>query len=209
MNSSDTNKETVFPNRTGDPSLHSWAEPSPNWFEAIQEWNWLWKVHVFGFGTIFALIAFFAVFYLIASRKTTLTRHGVHLAVMNTALFTAGFLRALILLWDPYASSSDTTDLQFLVCIISWGIATACITSSFSIMLLIFLETTKTSLGPARLKNLPCLVAITLANIFYLLVSDLLVWFHPEAKIMIFICHVTFAVWGFAVQWLESECGVI
>ena len=201
-------KETVSPNYTGDSSLRSWAEPSPNWLEAIKEWNWLWEVHIYGFGTIFVLITLFAVFYLIYSRKTTFSRQRVHLAVMNTALFTAGFLRALILFWDPYASSSDTTDLQLLVCIISWGISTACITSSFSVMLLIFLETTKISLGPARFKNLPCLMSITLANIFYLIMSDLVVWFHPRAKVMIFICHVTFAIWGLTVSIGYSVAGI-
>ena len=202
-------KETsVYPNNTGGFPLRSWAEPSPNWLEAINEWSWLWKVHVYGYGTIFALIAFVAACYLVVSHKATFTRHRVHLAVMNIALFTTGFLRALILYWDPYASRRDTTDLQLLACIISWGISTACITSSFSIMLLIFLETTKTSLGPARLKNLPCLVSITLANIFYLVLSDLVVWFHPGAKVMIFVCHVTFAVWGFAISVGYSVAGI-
>lgn len=199
MNTS-VKKETLSPNYTGDSSLRSWAEPSPNWLEAIKEWNWLWEVHIYGFGTIFVLIALFALFYLIYSRKTTFSKHRVHLAAMNIALLTAGFFRALILFWDPYASSKDTTDLQLLVCIISWGTSTACITSSFSIMLLIFLETTKISLGPARLKNLPCLMSITLANIFYLIMSDLVVWFHPQAKVMIFICHVSFAIWGLTVS---------
>ena len=208
MNST-TDKKPFFPNGTGgESSRRSWAEPSPNWLEAIKEWKWLWGVHVYGFGTIFSLITFIAIFYLVVSRKTTFTRHRVHLAVMNIALFFSGFLRALILFWDPYASSSDTTDLQLLFCIISWGISTACITSSFSITLLIFLETTKTSLGPARLKNLPCLVSITLTNIFYLLMSDIVVWFHPKAKVMIFICHVTFAVWGLAVSVGYSVAGI-
>ncbi len=206
-------KGTFSLNHTGNtvdlpPEIHSWAEPSPNWLEAIEEWNWLWEVHIYGYGTIFAVIAFAAAVYLIVSRKATFTKHRVHLAVMNIALFTTGFLRALILFWDPYASSGNTTDLQLLVCIISWGIATACLTSSFSIMLLIFLETTKTSLGPARLKNLTCLVSITLANIFYLVLSDLLVWFHPGAKVMIFICHITFAVWGLAVSIGYSVSGI-
>lgn len=199
MNTS-VQKETASPNYAGDSSLRSWAEPSPNWLEAIKEWNWLWEVHIYGFGTIFVLITVFAMLYLIYSGKTTFSRQKLHLAVMNTALFTAGVLRALILFWDAYASSNDTTDLQLLVCIISWGISTACITSSLSIMLLIFLETTNISLGPARLKNLPCLMSITLANIFYLIMSDLVVWFHPRAKVMIFICHVTFAIWGLTVS---------
>ena len=201
-------RETASPNDTGDSSPDGWAEPSPNWLEAIKEWNWLWELHVYGFGTLFVLISFFAMFYLVVSRKTTFTRHRVHLAVLNIALFTAAFFRALILFWDAYGSKSDTTDLQFLVCIISWGISTACITSSFSIMLLIFLETTKTSLGPARLKNLPFLVAITLTNIFYLVMSDLVVWFHSYTKVMIFICHVTFAIWGLAVSIGFSVAGI-
>ena len=155
-----------------DPFQRPWVEPSPNWIKALKKLKWLWELHVYGFAMLFVAVAFYSAVCLIASHKTIFTRHRVHRAVMNLALLVAGFLRSLILFWDPYASSSDTTDLQLLFCIISWGISTACITSSFSIMLLIFLETTKTSLGPARLKNLPCLLSITLVNIFYLLVSD-------------------------------------
>lgn len=73
-------------------------------------------------------------------------------------------------------------------------------TSAFSIMLLIFLETTKTRLGPPKLRNVPVLVSITFSNIVYLTVSDLIVWFYPKAKVMIFICHVTFAIWGLAIS---------
>ena len=207
MNSSNTQAK-FHSNETSDSSPRSWVEPSPNWLEAIQQWKWLWEVHVYGFGTIFVLIAFFAMICLAICRKAIFTRHRVHLALMNTALVTTGFCRSLILFWDPYASSGDTSNSQLLFCIISWGIGTACITSSFSILLLIFLETTKTSLGPARLKNLPCLMSITLANIFYLLVSDLVAWFHPEAKVMIFICHFTFATWGLAISIGYSVAGV-
>ena len=191
-----------------DPFQRPWVEPSPNWIKALKKLKWLWELHVYGFAMLFVAVAFYSAVCLIASHKTIFTRQRVHRAVMNLALLVAGFLRSLILFWDPYASSSDTTDLQLLFCIISWGISTACITSSFSIMLLIFLETTKTSLGPARLKNLPCLLSITLVNIFYLLVSDLVVWFHPEAKVMIFTCHVTFAAWGLAVSVGYSVAGI-
>lgn len=209
MNTSYKKETLAFPNYTSDSSIaRSWPEPSPTWLKAIQEWNWLWKAHIYGYGAIFALIAVFAAFYLVVSRKATFTKHRAHLAIMNISLFTSGFLRALILFWDPYGSSGNSADMQLLACIISWGIATACITSSFSIMLLIFLETTKTSLGPNRLKKLSCLVSITLANIFYLILSDLVVWFHPEAKVLIFICHVTFAVWGLAISIGYSVAGV-
>ena len=202
MSNCSRNDET---NQTRDtfstpPPPQSWVEPSPNWLEAIKEWKWLWEAHIYGFGIVFALIAFFAIIYLVVCYKFIFTKHRMHIAVMNLALIAAGSLRSLILFWDPYASSVNTSNGQLLACIISWGISSACITSSFSIVLLIFLETTKTSIGPARLKNLPFLISVTLVNILFLLVSDVLVWFHPETKWMVFICHFTFAVWGLVVS---------
>ena len=205
---SNSTKHPLPSNETSGLPPRSWVEPSPNWLEAIKAWKWLWGVHIYGFGTMFALIAFFGMICLFAGRKTIFTRQRVHIAFMNTALITTGLIRSLILFWDPYASSADTSESQLLFCIISWGTATACITASFSIMLLIFLETTKTSLGPARLKNLPFLLSITLANVIYLLVSDLVVWFHSQAKVMIFICQFTFATWGLAISVGYSIAGM-
>ena len=76
-------------------------------------------------------------------------------------------------------------------------------------MLLILVETTKISLGPERLKNLPFLITMTLVNVLYLLLSELVVWFHPEAQVMIFIClaHVAFASWGLVVSIGYSVAG--
>jgi len=98
---STTKNEQLSSNQTSDSHSQSWVEPSPNWLEAIKEWKWLWQVNVHGVGTIFALIAFFAIICLVLCRKTIFTRHRVHIAVMNTALVTTGFLRSLILFWDP------------------------------------------------------------------------------------------------------------
>ena len=98
---------------TGDNLLRKWAEPSPNWLKAIKEWNWLCKAYVYGFGGLFVLVALYTIMCFIA-----LTQHRAHRTVMNFILLVAGFLRSLILFWDTYASSNDTTDLQ-LLCIIS------------------------------------------------------------------------------------------
>ena len=177
----------------------SWPEPSPEWSSAIEEWGWMWFAHVYGFGSMFALMMLYAFFSLYRFRKTLFARQKVHLRVMNFALMAAGFGRCLALFWDPYASRESTSVIQNLFLLTSWGIATACMTSAFSIMLLIFLETTKTKLGPPKLRNLPLLVSITVANIVYLILSDLVVWFYPKAKLMIFVCHVILAIWGLAI----------
>ena len=178
---------------------HTWPEPSPEWSSAIGEWGWIWFAHIYGFGSLFVLMTLYAFASLYRFRKTLFAKQKVHLRVMNFALMTAGFGRCLALFWDPYASRESTSVIQNIVLLTSWGIATACMTSAFSIMLLIFLETTQTKLGPPKLRNLPLLVSITVANIVYLILSDLVVWFYRKAKVMIFVCHVTLAIWGLAI----------
>ena len=178
---------------------NTWPEPSPEWSSAIGEWGWIWFAHIYGFGSLFVLMTLYAFASLYRFRKTLFAKQKVHLRVMNFALMTAGFGRCLALFWDPYASRESTSVIQNIVLLTSWGIATACMTSAFSIMLLIFLETTQTKLGPPKLRNLPLLVSITVANIVYLILSDLVVWFYRKAKVMIFVCHVTLAIWGLAI----------
>ena len=177
-----------------------WPEPFPEWTTAIDDWGWTWHAHIFGFGSFFAIVTVYAFVSLCRSRKTAFTRQKIHLLSVNLGLIFAGLGRSLGLFWDPYFSSGSSSAAKNLVVLISWGVATACITSAFSIMLLIFLETTKTKLGPPKLRNLPFLISVMLANIIYLVMSDLVVWFYLEAKVMIFICHVTFAVWGLAIS---------
>ena len=176
------------------------VKPSPNWLIAKRELRWLWDAHVYGFGAIFTLVATFSVISIVCKRGAIFKKRKAHFAVMLSASAVAGFFRSIVLLWDPYVSSNNPPNSQVLFCVISWGVATACITSSFSIMLLFLGETTKTSLDPASLKNLTLLITKTLANALYLLLSELVVWFHQEAWIMIFIYHVTFASWGLVVS---------
>lgn len=187
-------------NESGPSAINVWPEPFPEWTEAIEKWGWMWAAHIYGFGSLFALLTLYAFSSLYRFRKAIFARQKVHLRVMCFTLMAAGFGRSLVLFWDPYTSSESTSAIQNLVVLTSWGIATASMTSAFSIMLLIFLETTKTRLGPPKLRNVPVLVSITFSNIVYLTVSDLTVWFYPKAKVMIFICHVTFAIWGLAIS---------
>ena len=110
MNSSNTQAK-FHSNETSDSSPRSWVEPSPNWLEAIQQWKWLWEVHVYGFGTIFVLIAFFAMICLAICRKAIFTRHRVHLALMNTALV----MNLNIIAWEKTGTCLDQCSHLFFV----------------------------------------------------------------------------------------------
>lgn len=111
----------------------AWPEPFPEWTAAIEEWGWMWFAHIYGFGSLFALMTFYAFFSLYRFRKTFFARQKVHLRVMNYSFMVAGFGRSLDLFWDPYGSRESSSVIQNLVLLTCWGIATACLTSAFSI----------------------------------------------------------------------------
>lgn len=177
-----------------------WPEPFPDWPKAIRDWGWMWPAHIFGFGILFALLTLHALYCLYRFYKTAVVRQRIHLLTVNLELFIAGLGRSLGLFRDPYFSSRSSFATQNLIILISSGVATACITSAFSIMLLIFLQTTKTKLGSPTLRNLTFLTIMTLSNIIYMVMTNLIVWFYPQTKVMIFTCHITFALWGAAIS---------
>ncbi|XP_022790133.1 uncharacterized protein LOC111329651 [Stylophora pistillata] len=191
---------STYANDSDRFSVKVWPEPLPEWTHAIEEWNWMWFAHIYGFASLFTLLTLYAFCSLFRFRRMAGAKQKVHLLFVSCAVITAGLGRALVLFWDPYTSKKSSSAIQNLAVFISWGIGTACITSAFSIILLIFLETTKITLGPPKLQNLPLLVSITLANIVYVSVSDVVVWFYSKAKVMIFICHITFVIWGLALS---------
>ena len=177
-----------------------WPEPFPDWPKAIDDWGWMWPAHIFGFGILFALLTLYALYRLYRFYQAAFVRQRIHLLTVNLELFVAGLGRSLGLFWDPYFSTRSSFANQNLILLISWGVATACITSALSIMLLIFLQTTKTKLGSPTLRNLTFLTIMTLSNIIYMIMTNLIVRFYPQTKVLIFTCHITFSLWGLAIS---------
>ena len=180
-------------------SVTTWPEPAPNWYEAKKVWKWGWKVHVFGFASLYILVGLYTAFNIFVQRNIFLKGKKLHALFLNTMLLMFSSARAAVLLWDPYASNG-TSFVLLLLCVIIHGIAMACITSAFSVLLLCLLDSTKLSLAPPRFQKLRCLIGIWLINVMYVVVSDVTVAFHNSAKAMIFVCQVLFAIWGLVVS---------
>ena len=179
-----------------------WPEPAPNWPEAKQVWKWSWPFHVWFFATLYTIVVVRSIQVLYKQLKEHFqlrTRKTNHRPYMNLILLAFGLTRAVFLIWDPYGSNPNHSKPQLVVCIILFGIGTACITSAFSILLLIILESTRISLGPSRFQNLSFLLAVLVINVLYVTVSDLVVAHFNSAKIMILICQITFAIWGILI----------
>ena len=119
--------------------------------------------------------------------------------MMNVLLLVFGTTRTVFLSWDPYGSNPNHTKTELIICIITFGIGTACITAAFSILLLIALESTRLSLAPSKVQNRAFLLGVFTINVLYIIISDFTVAHFLEAKVMILICQVIFALWGILV----------
>ena len=177
----------------------SWPEPAPNWSEAKKMWKWGWEFHVFGFATLYSLVALYTIFNIFSQRHFYLKKQKLHALFLNSLLLFLSFTRAVLLLWDPYGSRGSPVPL-LLFLVILHGLGTSCVTSAFSVLLLILLETTKLSLAPPRFQKVGFLIGIWSINVIYLLITDLTVAWYNSAKAMVFICQMMFAIWGLVVS---------
>ena len=175
-----------------------WPEPVPHWPEAKKVWKWGWPFHVHFFTALYCLVIIRGLHVLITQGKGYLQSRN-HRFLMNLLLLVFGMLRTVFLIWDPYGSDPNHTKTELVVCIITFGIGTACITSAFSVLLLIVLESTRISLALSRFQNRSFLLGVFTINILYIIISDLIVAHFHEAKVMILICQITFALWGILV----------
>lgn len=172
-----------------------WPEPVPDWPEAKEIWKWGWPFHVYFFTVLYCFVIFRGLYVLLKQGKAFFRRMD-HRFLMNTLLLAFGATRAVFLIWDPYGSNPDHSKTELVICIITFGVGTACITSAFSYLLLIVLETTRISLAPSKLQNQRFFLGVWTVNVLYVIVSDLIVAHFHEAKLMILICQITFALWG-------------
>ncbi|XP_022796858.1 uncharacterized protein LOC111335250 [Stylophora pistillata] len=175
-----------------------WPEPAPDWPEAKKTWKLAWPFHVYLFTALNVLVVIRGTYELVKRGKTHFMRKD-HRFLMNLLLLAFGLSRTTYLLWNPYESDPDVTKTVLVICIVMFGIGTACIVSAFSFVLLIVLESTRISLAPSKFQNRGFFLGLFIVNVIYVIVSDLIVAHFHEAKAMIVVCQVMFAAWGFLI----------
>ena len=114
-------------------------------------------------------------------------------------LVVMGSTRSFVLFLNPYSTVVRSSESLIVIFTILIGIGGACTTSAISILLLIVLDSTKATLGPSQLTQLPVFLSITVTNVIYLVVADITVWFEPGAKLLVLVCRVTFSIWGLLI----------
>lgn len=184
-------------NVTETPSSGDWSdwgglpEPVPHWDTARDTWSWGWQLHTYGFGAGFFLLALYAVIAIFEFRKRLKVQQ--YLLGINGILLIMGLSRATYLFADPYHS---TLNLPSGVSQVLYGITFPCLTSSFSLIQMVFMRITKVRMGPNKFQNYRVLAAIITSHFTIVIVIDVTVAYRNNFKLLLLLCQSIFITWG-------------
>lgn len=105
--------------------------------------------------------------------------------------------RALCLLIDPYESKMNIANCSVWIARPLFGITFPCLTSSFCLIHLAFLEVAKVQLVPPKIQNFKVVVSIIGLHFLVVIVSDTTVAFEGNLTELLIVCQSFFIVWGF------------
>ena len=178
------------PATASNPSMA--AEPVPKWGPALRTWQWAWEMHWIGFGILFILLAVYSLItmteIIIIKRRT---KRG-HLAlVIASLLLIFGLTRGLFLFMNPYESKQCNLlpACPVILTRILFGIALPCITASFSLVHLAFLQAMKLKLYPEKLQSGKFLSAVIVFHFSLMFFAEVMVSLFAGLKALIIICQ--------------------
>ena len=156
--------------------------------------HWAWDFHAYTFATLFGIFALSCFAIIVRQCKHPSNSRNVHGRFTTVQLFVAASLKVVSLLWSPLLLN-EASKKTFTTALLIDCCSLALILSTFSILLFILLETTKTSLAPPRLQNIWVLLAITVVLTSVMLTFNILV-FYADRKFWYFLSYLTLSAWG-------------
>ena len=156
--------------------------------------HWAWDFYTYTFATLFGIFALSCFAIIVRQYKYPSSSRNVHGRFTTVQLFVAASLKVVALLWSPLLLN-EASKKNFTTALVIDCCSMALILSAFSILLLILLETTKTSLAPPRLQNIWVLLTITAVTTSVMLTFSLLV-LYKDRKFWSFLSYLALSVWG-------------
>ena len=156
--------------------------------------HWVWDFYTYTFVTLFGIAALSCFAIVVRQCKQPSGSRNIHGRFTTIQLFVAATLKVVALLWSPLLLN-EAPDKTFTTALLIDCCSLGLILSAFSILLLILLETTKTSLAPPRLQNIWMLVAITAVLTSVMLTFNLLV-LYGDRKFWYFLSYLALSAWG-------------
>ncbi|XP_063962332.1 uncharacterized protein LOC129271623 isoform X2 [Lytechinus pictus] len=182
-----------------------WPAPHPDWTVAFAVWGNSWLAHIIIFVIAYAILAIYSgsvLCYLVWKRCSAergahdgvLTKRLINLRIaLHSLVFVACSARTMSLGIDPYGTR------RILKCpsgVVLWSLGWPSLVASFSILLLLLLETTRLSLAPPRIQRPSVLASIIAVSLGYVLFSDFLVAYDNSTKYAVTVCQLLFILWG-------------
>ena len=187
------------------------AEPGPDWPLARKLWGIAWEFHWAGFGVLFSILAVRS-FLALAQVKTKqgFGRKPFFIAI-NALLLTLGLTRALCLFLDPYSSGENGVKIPDWLAKLLFGITFPCLTSSFCLIHLAFLEVAKIQIGSKKLQNVRFLTAVITTHFVVVVIAESTAAIKPNFAPLLIVCQSFFILWGFllSVSFIYSGLKVI
>ena len=159
--------------------------------------HWSWDFYSYLFVALFGVFALSCLVVLI--RQWTQPSHspGIYARFTTFQLFIAAKMKVVALLWSPKVLDDAPNEI-FAASLIVDCLSTALMLSALSILLLILLETTKTSLAAPKLQNIWALLGITALLTAIMLTFNLLVLLHNR-KFWRFFSYIHLFIWGLLI----------
>ena len=187
------------------------AEPGPDWPVAKKIWGLAWDLHWIGFGILFGLLAIHSFIALVlVNHRKGFCRKPLFMAI-NSLLFVVGATRAVYLMLDPYESGENGVKDPKWLTLLLFGIAYPCLTSSFCLIHLAFLEVTKLRVGPSRMQDVKFLAAVIVVHFIIVFTAETTSSIKPELNALLIVCQSFFILWGLLLSgsFIYSGCKVI
>ena len=159
--------------------------------------HWAWDFCSYTFATLSGIFALSCFAIIVRQCKQPSGSRNVHGRFTTIQLFVSASLKVVALLWSPLLLDEASKEV-FITALLIDCCSIALILSAFSILLLILLETTKTSLAPPRLQNIWVLFAVTAILTSVMLTFNLLV-LHADRTFWYFLSYLVLFSWGILI----------
>ena len=187
-----SNSSAQSTTRALSTTIHHTPSRSRKFFD-----HWSWDFYSYLFVALFGVFALSCLVVLI--RQWTQPSHssGIYVRFTTFQLFIAATMKVVALLWSPKVLDDAPNEI-FAASLIVDCLSTALMLSALSILLLILLETTKTSLAAPKLQNIWALLGITALLTAIMLTFNLLVLL-KNRKFWRFFSHIHLFIWGLLI----------
>lgn len=159
--------------------------------------HWSWDFYTYLFVVLFGVFALSCLVVIIRQWTQPSHSRGIYVRFTTFQLFIAATMKVVALLWSPKVLDDAPKEI-FAVSLILECLSMALMLSALSILLLILLETTKTSLAAPKLQNIWALLGITALLTAIMLTFNLLVLLNNR-KFWRFFSYIHLFIWGLII----------